>query len=153
MWSKDRSLALSIILVRALFVFIIMLALCVPVMVHWYDITYTERIGLLDGSVFWPLTICLYIDAVWGELCLWQLGKLLENIRNDKVFTPENCKHLRAISWCCLLAAIPFFVFGFWRYLSFMVALAAFFFGIIIRVIKNVFEKAVDLQDVSDYTV
>ena len=153
MWNKDRSLALSIILVRALFVFIIMLALCVPVMVHWYDITYTERVGLVDGSVFWPLSVCLYAAAVCGELCLWHLGKLLMNIKADQVFIPENCAHLRRISWFCLLAAVPFFVFGFWRYLGFVVALAAAFFGIIIRVVKNCFEKAVLLQEENDYTI
>lgn len=153
MWNKDKSLALSIILVRALFVFIIMLALCVPVMVNWYDTAYTERIGLVGGSVFWPLTICLYVDAVWGLLCLWRLGKLLTNIKADKVFIPENCAHLRVISWCCLLAAVPFFVFGFWRYLGFVVALAAAFFGLILRVVKNVFEKAVELQEENDFTI
>ena len=153
MWNKDRSLALSIILVRALFVFVIMLALCVPVMVHWYDITYTERIGLLEGSVFWPLSICLYAAAACAETCLWFLGKLLLNIREDKVFIPENCTLLRRISWCCLLASIPFFVFGFWRFLAFVVALAAFFFGIILRVVKNCFEKAVLLQEENDFTI
>ena len=130
MWNKDRSLSLSIILVRILFVFIIVLCFCVPVMVHWYDTTFTERMGLLI-----------------------HLGRLLLNLRNDKVFTAENCHHLRVISWCCLLAAIPFFVLGFWRSLSFVVAMAAGFFGLILRVLKNVFDKAVELQEESDYTI
>ena len=153
MWNKDRSLSLSIILVRILFVFIIVLCFCVPVMVHWYDTTFTERMGLLNGSVFVPLCCCLYAAAACGEVCLIHLGRLLLNLRNDKVFTAENCHHLRVISWCCLLAAIPFFVLGFWRSLSFVVAMAAGFFGLILRVLKNVFDKAVELQEDSDYTI
>lgn len=153
MWTKDKSLHFSLILVRILFVLIIVLCFCVPLMVHWYDITYTESIGLVGGSIYLPLSGCLYLAAVCGEICLWNLGKLLSNIQKDMVFTAQNCAHLRIISWCCLLAAIPFFLFGFWRYLGFLVAIAAGFFGLILRVVKNVFEKAVILQEESDYTI
>ena len=60
---------------------------------------------------------------------------------------------LRARPWCCLLAAVPFGVFGIWRSLSIIVALAAAFFGLILRVLKNVFEKAVELKEENDYTI
>ncbi|MBQ7002761.1 MAG: DUF2975 domain-containing protein [Oscillospiraceae bacterium] len=153
MWNKTKSLQLSLILVRVLFVFIPILMCCVPVMVHWYDIVYSEGIGLMHGSVYWPLSICLYLAAVCGLVCLWALHKLLMNLKKDEVFVPVNCKCLRIISWCCLLAAIPFGVFGIWRFLSFIVALAAAFFGLILRVLKNVFDKAVELKEENDYTI
>lgn len=153
MWNKTKSLQLSIILVRVLFVFIPLLMLCVPVITEWYDAVYGEGIGLLGGRVALPLSICLYLAAVCGMVCLWALGRLLQNIRKNEVFTAANCKHLRVISWCCLLAAIPFGVFGIWRSLSFVVALAAAFFGLILRVLKNVFEKAVELKEENDYTI
>jgi len=153
MWNQDKSLNLSILLVKVLSVLIIVLAFCVPVMVHWYDIIDNDRIGLMQGSVFWPLSVCLYAAAVCGEVCLYHLGKLLKNIKNDIVFKMENCQHLRVISWCCLLAAIPFFVFGFWRFVSFIIAAAAGFFGLILRVLKNVFVGAVELQEENDYTI
>ncbi len=153
MWTQDKSLNLSILLVRILFILIIILACCVPIMVHWYDITYPNGIGMIDGSIFLPLSICLYLTAICGEICLYHLGKLLENIKNSIVFKKTNCQHLRVISWCCILTAIPFFVFGFWRSLSFIVALAAGFFGLILRVLKNVFVGAVELQEENDYTI
>ena len=153
MWNKDKSLFLSITLVRAFLVIIPVLAVCAPWMVRWYDLTSHDRIGLVDGSVFVPLLISLYLNAIFGEICVWNLNKLLANIRDDKVFIAPNCKHLRIISWCCVLASIPFFVFGFWRFFSFVVAVAALFFGIILRVVKNVFERAVALQEENDYTI
>ena len=153
MWTDLRSLRLSVILVRILFVLIPVLVFCVPVMVHWYDVEYQGGVGLLTGSVYWPLSICLYLAAVCGEVCLYHLGRLLHNLSKGIVFTAKNVQHLRVISWCCLLAAIPFAGFGFWRFLSFIVALAAAFFGIILRVLKNVFDKAVALQEESDYTI
>lgn len=153
MWNKTKSLQLSIILVRVLFVFIPALMCCVPVITEWYDAVYGEGIGLLDGRVAVPLSICLYLAAVCGLVCLWALHRLLLNIRKDEVFTAQNCKCLRLISWCCLLAAIPFGVFGIWRSLSFVVALAAAFFGLILRVLKNVFDKAVELKEENDYTI
>ena len=153
MWNKDRSLMLSLALVRALLVIIPVFAVCSPWMVRWYDLTELDRMGLLNGSVFVPLLSALLIDAVCGEVCLFFLLRLLSNIRKGDVFIPVNCKCLRYISWCCLAAAVPFFVFGFWRFISFAIALAAGFFGLILRVVKNVFEQAVALQEESDYTI
>ena len=153
MWNKDKSLFLSLALVRVFLGLVPVLCICVPWMVRWYDTISMDRIGLLDGSVFVPLLVCLYCAAVCGEVCLVFLHRLLCNLRRDAVFTPENCRCLRIISWCCILAAIPFFAFGFWRFISFVVALAAVFFGIILRVVKNVFDKAVLLQEENDYTI
>ncbi len=153
MWNKTKSLHLSILLVRVLLVFVPILMCCVPVIANWYDISYREGVGLLHGSVALPLAICLELAGVCGLVCLWALHRLLMNLRNDVVFTQRNCQHLRVISWCCLLAAIPFGVFGVWRSLSFIVALAAGFFGLILRVLKNVFDKAVELQEENDYTI
>ncbi len=153
MWNQDKSLNLSIILVRVLSVLIILLALCVPVMVNWYDVISPDRTGLISGSVFWPLSICLYLSAACGEVCLYHLYKLLKNIKNNIVFKPENCTHLRYISWCCILVAIPFGIFGFWRSLGFFVAFAAGFFGVVLRVLKNVFVRAVEIQEENDYTI
>lgn len=152
-WNNIRSLRLSILMVRLLSVLIPVLMCCVPVMVHWYDLEGGSRVGLVEGSVYWPLCICLYLSAICGEVCLLRLGQLLQNIRGERVFIRENCAHLRIISWCCLLAAVPFGAFGFWRFLSFLVALAALFFGIVLRVVKNVFEAAVNLQEENDYTI
>ena len=111
MKQEIQSLRLSVILVRILFVFILVLCCCVPVMVHWYDTEYAAGVGLVSGSVYWPLTICLYLAAVCGEVCLWNLGRLLGNLTRDIVFVQENCRYLRVISWCCLLVTIPFGVF------------------------------------------
>lgn len=153
MWNKDRSLMLSICLVRVLMGFIPILCVCAPWMVRWYDLSGLGTMGLVNGSVFLPLLICLYAAAVCGEVCVIFLSRLLGNIRRGDVFIDANCKCLRIISWCCLLAAIPFAVFGFWRFISFVVALAAGFFGLILRVVKNVFEQAVALQEENDYTI
>ena len=153
MWTKQQSLRLSINVVRILKLFILVLCFCVPAMGRWYDTTDTDGIGLIQGSVFLPLTICLYAAAVCGEVCLWFLGKLLGNIGKGIVFTAENCQYLRFISWCCFAAAIPFTILGCWRFLSFVIAMAAGFFGLILHVLKNVFDKAVELQDENDYTI
>jgi Protein of unknown function (DUF3036). len=153
MWNKDKSLLVTLALVRAFLFLIPPLCICAPWMARWYDLTELDRMGLMRGSVFVPLLTALYIGAVCGEICLYFLLKLLKNIRKEQVFIQENCKCLRYISWCCLAAAVPFFVFGFWRFISFAIALAAAFFGIILRVVKNVFEQAVALQEENDYTI
>ncbi|MCR5718670.1 MAG: DUF2975 domain-containing protein [Oscillospiraceae bacterium] len=153
MWNKDRSLLLSLGLVRALLIIIPVLCLCSPWMVRWYDLTDLDGIGLLDGSVFVPLMLCLNTAGVCAMVCLVYLYRLLANIRKSEVFVHQNCKCLRIISWCCLLASVPFAVFGLWRFLSFVMAFTALFFGIILRVVKNVIEQAVALREENDYTI
>lgn len=153
MWNNTKSLQLSILLVRVLFILIPILMLCVPIIVRWYDVVYSEGAGLLGGPIFIPLCTCLYLTAVCGMVCLHALGRLLKNLKREQVFIKDNCRYLRIISWCCILAAIPYGVFGIWRFMSLIIALTALFFGVILRVLKNVFDKAVELQEENDYTI
>ena len=41
----------------------------------------------------------------------------------------------------------------FWRFVAFLIAFMAAFAGLIIRVIKNLLEAAVELREENDYTI
>ena len=60
---------------------------------------------------------------------------------------------LRGISWACMLAGCAFAVLGLWRFLSIMPAFAAVMFGLVMRVLKNVFEEAVEIKSENDFTI
>ncbi len=53
----------------------------------------------------------------------------------------------------CMFAAISFAVIGLWRVVFLMPALFAAMLGLILRVLKNVFEKAVEIKSENDFTI
>ncbi len=81
------------------------------------------------------------------------LHRLLRNLRRERVFEQENVTLLRAISWLCIAVGVVTLVSGFYYTSFFLVAAAAAFCGLIVRVVKNVFEQAIEIKTENDYTI
>ena len=81
---------------------------------------------------------------------LWQL---LNNIRMQLVFDLRNVKLLRQVSWCCVGAGAVCLVSCLY-YLPFIaVAIAAGFMALIVRIVKNIFQQAIDMKAELDLTI
>jgi hypothetical protein len=112
------------------------------------------RAAVYDG-VTSGLTLGLYYACcVPALIALFCLDCLLANIMKDAVFTEENVKALRLISWCCfaeafILAATALY----FAPILLAVAVVAAFFGLILRVVKNVIDAAVALKSENDFTI
>ena len=152
MWTKTKSLLLSRILTVVAAALFVMVAFLLPYMIKFYD-SLTEPIGLIKGDIFIPFCIGLYIAVIFAFIALYFLYRLLDNISKDIVFDNANTKCLRAISWCCILAAVVFFILCLWRYIFALPAILVLMFGLIMRVLKNVFEKAVEIKSENDFTI
>ncbi len=146
-WKPTHSLFLSRILVMAVFCLLIALLFCIPLITEWYDsVSGQEPIALV-------LNICLYLSDAAGFAAAFSLHRLLGNIRKQEIFVDANVTCLRVISWCCFGLALVFFVLGFRRSLAWLITFAAAFFGLIMRVLKNVFQLAVEMRKENDYTI
>lgn len=127
---------------------------------------------LLADGMIWPLSAlflksmpffnktdryfligCLYLCNIPGFTLLLSMGKLLKNLDGDRVFVPENVGILRRVSICCFAACLICFAGGFFVYMLFLVSAAAGFMGLIVRIVKNVFQEAIPMRDELDYTV
>ncbi|NLZ46257.1 MAG: DUF2975 domain-containing protein, partial [Clostridiales bacterium] len=128
------------------------LLLLVPSISKWYS-NISVKNGLIKGDFTVPLCITLYVSCVFGYIALIALYKLLDNINKEQVFIETNTKCLRIISWACMMAGITFLIFGLWRVIFVAIAFFSVMFGLIMRVLKNVFEKAVEIKSENDYTV
>ena len=143
---------LSRILVVCFSVMIFMLTFFVPFVADWYE-GVSEGMGLIGGSVYVPMMVTLYVCeglAVWAVA---ELHILLKNISKGEVFVERNTRCLRGISWACLLAGGAFGIMALWRFLVFLPAFFAVMFGLIMRVLKNVFEQAVEIKSENDFTI
>ncbi len=104
----------------------------------------------LDPIAFYT---AFYLCAIFAFTALFYLNRLLKNIAADRIFIEENVKILRILSWCCYLVGIVMAIYSFEAYPFVIIAAAAAFFGLIIRVLKNVFAKAVEIKEENDATI
>lgn len=153
MWTKTKSLFLSRVLTISAAGLIFIITFFVPAIAEWYEGTSVGE-GLFgsDGIVI-PMCISLYFCEIMAFMALWSLNRLLGNISRGEVFIPQNTSCLRKISWECMLVGIALFIFGLWRFIFIAGAFFAVMFGLIMRVLKNVFEKAVEIKSENDFTI
>ncbi len=159
MWTKAKSATLSLICTRVLIGIFVVIAAALPFVLSgglYYGLNREEGIlyvGMSKESVI-ALMICAYVSFVFLMIALFALDLLLRNIRKDAVFVQTNVKCLRTISWCCFAIAIVM-ICG-WPFIAYVlayVAAAAAFFGLLMRVVKNVIETACEIKNENDLTV
>lgn len=151
MKNKNISLAISSVLTKVGFVLIIICCFAAPWLVSFYEQSYIIPYGI--DSVYIPLLITLYCAAVPALILTIALDRLLTNIKKGNAFIKQNVTCLRVISYCCFAASLIFIYFGFIRHFALFIVVAAAFFGLILRVIKNVFEQAIEIREENDFTI
>ena len=95
-----------------------------------------------------------------GYAALICLDKILTNIRHDIVFDADNVKLLNKITYCCLFAAavgVVSYVIIAVAYKSIeTVMLLAFgeaFMALVVRVVRDVMNKAIEIKEDNDLVV
>lgn len=151
MWNKDKSILLSLVIVRALYVIIAGCCVAAPFMAGYYDRTVVLPQG--GEPLYVPLLITLYSLVPPAVAAVISLDRLLCNIRRGQPFIAQNVTLLRVLSWCCFAVAVLFVWFSCMKPFGFTVVFAAAFFGVILRVVKNCFQQAVALREENDLTV
>jgi hypothetical protein len=148
---NNKSIVLSICLVKAVYAAIALCCVAAPFMVRYYDnaIVIPES----GKSIFAPLLITLYSIVPPALAAMICLDLLLGNIRKGQPFIEKNVKYLRVISYCAFAVAALFVYFATLRPFAFAIVFAAAFIGLILRVVKNCFEQAVAIREENDFTV
>jgi len=155
MLSKSKSLSLTGILVKVAFVSLVAALFCIPICVEWYEtVSHTGgSTGIQAVSVYIPLMLVCYLSVGAAFPLVIALDRLISNIRKGEVFIAANVKILHIMSYCCFAISLFWAVMTAFRFLSVVVFVAAAFFGLILRVIKSVFEEAVYLREENDATI
>ncbi|MEL7622724.1 MAG: DUF2975 domain-containing protein [Clostridiales bacterium] len=148
MWTKSRSLALSRIMILMFLVLLIAGSLALPALLKWY-VGYSGK----SAAIMLPALISLWACTLPAFIALFYLGRMLKNISCEQVFIGENVRALRIISWCCFAVALVFLCFFFYYVLGLIIAILAAFMGLILRIVKNVFQQAVEIKEENDLTV
>ena len=79
--------------------------------------------------------------------------RLLVNMRGGRVFDNDNTSYMRRTSWSCIAVAAVCLASGCYYTPFILVAVAAGFMGLIVRIVKNSFEQAIAMKNELDLTI
>ena len=119
----------------------------------FYNIYDSLVVASGQESVYLPLLVTLYCAVPFGVVALVCLDKLLCNIRKEQSFIMQNVTLLRIISYCCFGEVFVFVYITILKPFAAVVMIACAFMGLILRVVKNVFEQAVRIREENDFTI
>ncbi len=148
-WNGKASIGFSKICVVLFAAVAMVILLSAPWLTDWF--VHFSRARILQAQGFFMATI--YTAAVFIFPILWKMWQLLEEIGKDNVFIPQNVQRLRTISWCCFAVAVICLVSTAYYLPYFMLAAMAAFMALIVRVVKNIMQQAVELKNENDYTI
>ncbi len=150
-WNRNHSILLS----RVCVIGFAVLLLTADIMGFWICRFAAEKsyflidkpyaVGLLMGT--------LYLCSFFTWLILYFLWRLLSNMQKEKVFIRRNVKLLRHISWSFFGIAAVSLASTFFDLPCLLVAMAAGFLGLVVRVVKNVLETATAMREELDLTI
>ena len=163
MWNKSKSITLTHLLVRACYVFLAVATVGLPkLMQHFRLESLLEAFAKTTDYVilsFWAVVPAGYVALI----CL---DKLLDNVKKEMVFNGKNVKLLRIISWACFYAGFIGVVASALMFIQLdspydplfalaiiALAVAEMFMGLVVRVVKNVFEAAIEIKEENELTI
>ena len=142
-WDDEKSITLTRCVVVAALIGSISMTLGGP----WVTAWFIAVAGLRPSTGLTATLLVLgYACAALAIGMLVSLYKFLRRIEKGEVFVPENVAALRRISWCCAAVFICYRPFA-------VLAAAAGFMALLVRVLKNAFAQAVRMKNELDYTI
>ncbi len=148
MWNYKKSAVLSLVFIYLFSAVFLVLEATAPWAVKGFIQFYAKSTDLQI-----PLTIFIYAMLLPVGYALSVLRQWLIDASKGNGFSKANVTRLRHLSWCFFLAAAVIFVFGcFYLPLMILVPFAAFA-GLVVRVVKNAFQTALELQTENELTI
>ena len=148
-WNKDKSLWLSKICIKLFTIIMIVVAVFAPKI---FSALIEIRVAYLGGTLPYFL-ISTYTLCVPATIALSGLWRLLDNIDKGEVFIENNVRILRMLSWRCIFAGGICLVSAVYYLPFIIIAAAAGFVGLLLRIVKNVFARAVEIKQDNDFTI
>ena len=150
--AEDMSITLTKISISLLFIASIILIALGPWVVN---LVIEFPSPFFQGEIrFWVLLLLGYVLGCLALACIVHLYRLLSRIGKNQVFITQNVQYMRYLGWEVGTVALISHFMGLTAYLPMLlVTVSCSILTLIIRVIRNAFGKAIELQDQVDYTI
>ncbi|HZW48883.1 MAG TPA: DUF2975 domain-containing protein [Bacillota bacterium] len=149
-WNQNKSIFLS----RVCIIAFALLLSAVDIGAYWI-VTWLISVSSIPGGLLigYLLMAVIYCCSILAWILLVSLWKLLKNMKAGIIFQVDNVRYLRLTSWCCFGVCVICFTCAFYYLPLILIAIAAGFIGLIVRIVKNVFEQARAMKEELDFTV
>lgn len=149
---KNISVKISLVIAITVLAALVAFAVVLPRLVDFYTSLRgrAEFLSAIDKIVVKFMLYLILIPAFAADISLIALLRVVDR---GEVFTVPSVKLLRIISYCCFTEVLLFGAISKYFILGLVVAFAALFLGIVLRVVKNVIEEAVAIKAENDFTV
>ncbi len=131
---KINTIKFSIFLTDIFLIVLVAVAFFLPFLVTWY-VEYAGRLESLATTIM----VTCYPCAPFTGLTLFYLRKVLKNIEKGDASSPDNKKHLKYMSLCCVIIAVITLIAGGFYLPFFLVAGTFLFLALLIFVFRNIF--------------
>ena len=153
--SSKASVNLSLIISGVFFAVLAVVGVFLPSVVKALlrfsgEITARVEITPSDNVI---VLVAAYILLALALLANILLFTLLLQVKGENVFSKKSVSLIRGISWCSIGFGVIFALLTYYFTLSSVIAFAALFLGLCVRVVKNVIERATEIKDENDLTV
>jgi hypothetical protein len=135
---------------RLVAVVVTVLIFALPALLDWYGdlLGYHPPRRDLTG-----IAVAFDLCAVAMLIALWSMEKLLQNIRNERIFVAENVKRVKCVRWCCGAVAVICLVATFFALPMLIFAAIMAFLCLVVSVVGCVLEAAVAIREENDLTI
>ena len=149
MWSGKQSILLSKIFIVLFLLVLLVVLFITPWVMQWGE--YVSVLMLVEYRTYF--LISLYCCGALALVLLMKLYRLVFNIGKEEVFVNKNISLLRHISWLCYGAAGVCLVSAIYFFEWLVIGTAAAFMGLIVRIVKNVMQQAIEIKEENEFTI
>lgn len=118
-----------------------------------FKLFFTFQLNISIEELILISKIIVYLLNFLGLITGTLLLLILLEVKKDNIFVFNNVSYLRGCSWLCIIAAILFFTLGSVYWTCLLLAFAAGLVGLMLRVVKNIVERAVEIKEENDLTI
>ena len=146
MYTSEKSTKLTLFVTYVFYVLLVLMMIwCIPI-AQWV-------VGSSGRLSTRAAVIAFYVCCPAAWCALLGITRILKNVLKDQVFTDDTVKILRRLSWCCAFVALVSFIAFFFYKVFCVFSLGAALMMLILRVLKNVMAKAVEIKKENELTV
>ena len=124
------------------------LAAALPRLTRWY-LNYTMR----TADILPETLITLYAALMPAVIALISLWKILTHVKKESIFTRPALTALSVLPVCCFAETVVFAVLTVNFLFSVTLAVASFFLGLLLIVVRNVIKVGCEVKEENDFTI
>ena len=135
---------------RMVMVVVAVLIFALPALLRWYTGLLGYKLPKEDLIGIW---VSYLLCAGFILTALWNMDRLMRNILIQQIFIRENVRRVRRVQWCCGIVAVICVVASLFALPALVIGAIMGFLCLVVCVVANVLDGAVELREENDLTI